>query len=80
MQGTKFDCTMKSEKGSREDDTPEVTQVYGAIVLARVKEKADARMRVVCRGTRHMKKNGKRGTFVCVIGFRPMVFEPAQPG
>ena len=32
------------------------------------------------RNTQHTQKNGERGSFVCVIGFRPMVFEPAPPG
>ena len=48
--------------------------------LARVKEKAGARVCVVCRGyTTHEEERGN-STFVCVIGFRPVVFEPAPPG
>ena len=66
MQGTKFGCTMKSENGSRKDATPVYTKSYGAIVLARVKEKADARMRVVCRGyATHEEERGKWNFCVC---------------
>ena len=80
MQGSKLQCTMIPRKGIRKDATPVYTKSYGAIVLARVKGKADAGMCVVCRGyATHEEERGK-GTFVCVIGFRPMVFEPAPPG
>ena len=66
MQGTKFDYTMKSEKGSRKDATPVVTQVCGAIVIARVKEKADARMCVVCRGYKtYVEERGKENFCMC---------------
>ena len=50
MQSTEFSCTMNSERGNRKDATAEVYEVYGAIVVAGVKEKADARICVVCRG------------------------------
>ena len=49
MQGTKFDCNMKSEKGSRKDATLVYTKIYGAIVLARVNGKTGTGMCVVCR-------------------------------
>ena len=66
MQGTKFDCTMKSEKESRKDVTPVYTKSYGAIVLARVKEKADAGMCVVCRGyATHEEERGKENFCMC---------------
>ena len=66
MQGTKFGCTMKSEKGSRKDATPVYTKSYVAIVLARVKEKADARMCVVCRGYKtHEEERGKENFCMC---------------
>ena len=49
MQSTEFSFTMKSERGIRKDANTRVYEWYGAIVLARVKEKADARMCVVCQ-------------------------------
>ena len=48
MQSTEFCCTMKSERGIRKDANTSVPRVYGAIVIAGVKEKADARMCMVC--------------------------------
>ena len=66
MQGSKLPCTMKSEKGSRKDATPGVTQVYGAIVIAGVKGKADARMCVVCWGyTTHVERGKKEKFCMC---------------
>ena len=50
MQGSKVQCTMIPRKGIRKDATLVVTQVYGAIVIARVKEKEGACMCVVCWG------------------------------
>ena len=65
MQGTKFDCTMKSENGSLKDATPVYTK-SGAIVLARVKEKADARMCVVCLGyATHEEELGNENFCMC---------------
>ena len=63
MLGTKFCCTMNSERGNRKDANTSVQQVYGAIVIAVEKKKAGARMCVVCRGNRNTKKNGKKGNF-----------------
>ena len=69
-----------SEKGVIEKtQTQECQEWYGAIVLARVKEKVDARMCVVCLGYMAHEEELEKGTFVCVIGFLPMVFEPAPP-
>ena len=66
MQSTGFGCTMKSERGIRKDANTEVYDHYGAIVLARVKEKAGARMYVVCRGyATHVKERGKGEFSVC---------------
>ena len=57
---------MKSEKGSRKDATPVYTKRYGAIVIARVKEKADAGMCVVCRWyATHKEERGKENFCVC---------------
>ena len=49
MQGSKLQCTMIPRKGIRKDATPVYEERYVAIVLARVEEKADAGMCVVCR-------------------------------
>ena len=57
---------MKSEKGSRKDATPVYTKSYGAIVLAKVKEKAGARMCVVCRWYKtHEEERGKGNFCMC---------------
>ena len=57
---------MNSEKGSRKDATPVYTNSYGATVLARVKEKADALMCVVCRGYKtHEGEQGKWDFCMC---------------
>ena len=80
MQTAEFCCTMKSERGIRKDANTEVYEWCRAIVIAGVKVKADARMCVVCRGYKTHEEELENGTFVCVIGFRPMGFEPAPPG
>ena len=76
MQGTEFCCTMKSERGNRKDATPVYEQSYGAIVLARVKEKADARMCVVCRGNKAHEEELEKVDFCALDRFRPMGHEP----
>ena len=66
MQGSKLQCTMIPRKGIRKDATPVYTKSYGAIVLARVKEKAGARMSVVCRGyATHEEERGKENFCMC---------------
>ena len=63
MQGSKLQCTMIPRNGIRKDATPVYTKSYGAIVLARVKEKAGACMCVVCWGyTTHVER-GKTEKF-----------------
>ena len=56
------------------------TQVYGAIVMQSRKIKRAHVCVWYFGGTKHTKKNGKRGAFVHSIGFRPMMREPAPPG
>ena len=79
MPGSKFYCTMILRKGNRKDATHVYTKSYGAIVLARVKGKADAGMCVVCRGyATHEEKRGNMNFCMC-DRFSQMVFEPAPP-
>ena len=57
---------MKSERGIRKDANTRVYDRYGAIVSATVKEKADARMCVVCRGyATHEEERGKENFCMC---------------
>ena len=59
MQGTKFGCTMKSEKGSRKDANTEASDR----VLGNRDSKSGKRMHVCVwcvGGTQHTQKNGKR--------------------
>ena len=57
---------MIPRKGIRKDATQVVTQVYGAIVIARVKEKAGACMCVVCWGyTTHVERGKKEKFCMC---------------
>ena len=57
---------MNSERGIRKDAPLEVYRRYRAIVLARVKGKADARMCVVCRGYKtHEEERGKGNFCMC---------------
>ena len=66
MPGSKFYCTMIPRKGNRKDATREVYDRYGAIVIARVKWKADARMCVLCRGYKtHEEERGKENCCTC---------------
>ena len=56
MRGTEFCCTMKSERENRKD----------AIVIAGVKEKADALRCVVCLGYKtHEEERGKENCCTC---------------
>ena len=80
MQGSKLQCTMIPRKGIRKDATPVYIKRYGAIVLARVKEKADAGMCVVYRGYATHEEEREKGNFCMCDRFRPMVFEPAPSG
>ena len=64
MQSTKFCCTMKSESGIRKDANTRVYEgCFGAIVVAGEKEKADARMCVVCRGYKTHEEKREKGNF-----------------
>ena len=63
MQGSKVKCTMIPRKGNRKDATREVYDQYGAIVIARVKWKAYARMCVVCRGYKTHEEEREKGNF-----------------
>ena len=66
MPGPEFYCTMIPRKGNRKDATQVVTQVYVAIVIARVKEKAGTGMCVVSRGyATHEEERGKGNFCVC---------------
>ena len=66
MRGSKLQCTMIPRKGIRKDATPVYEERCGAIVLARVKEKADARMCVVCRWyATHKKERGTENFCMC---------------
>ena len=57
---------MNSERGNRKDANTSVRSWYGAIVIAGVKEKADARMCVVCRGYKtHEEERGKENFCTC---------------
>ena len=79
MQGSKVQCPLIPRKGNRKDATrKQVIRVRGNRDSKRGK-----RMHVCVwcvGGTQHTQKNGERRSFVCVIGFRPMVFEPAPSG
>ena len=63
MQGTEFCCTMNSERGNLKDANTSVRNVYGAIEIAGVKVKADARMCVVCRGYKTHEEEREKGNF-----------------
>ena len=66
MQSTEFCCTMNSESGNRKVANTRVYEVYGAIVIAGEKEKAEARMCVVCRGYKtHDEELGKENFCTC---------------
>ena len=57
---------MIPRKGIRKDATPVYEERYVAIVLARVEEKADAGMCVVCRGyATHEDERGKENFCMC---------------
>ena len=80
MQGSKLQSTMIPRKWIRKDATPEVYRRYMAIAIARVKEKANARMCVVCRGyATHEKERGRENFCMC-DRFSADGFEPAPPG
>ena len=65
MRGSKLQCTMIPRNGIRKDATPVYTKRYGAIVSARVKEKAGTCMYVVCRGYATHEEERRKGNF-CV--------------
>ena len=54
---------MIPKKGIRKDATPVYTKSYGPIVLASVKERAGARMCVVCRGYKTHEEEREKGNF-----------------
>ena len=54
---------MNSERGIRKDANTRVYEVYGAIVIAGEKWKADARMCVVCRGYKTHEEEREKGNF-----------------
>ena len=54
---------MNSERGNRKDATQVYAIGYGAIVIAREKEKAGARMCVVCRGYATHVEEREKGNF-----------------
>ena len=63
MLGTEFCFTMNSESGNRKDANTSVPRADGAIVIAGVKGKADARMCVVCRGYKTHEEERVKGNF-----------------
>ena len=63
MESTGFGVTINSERGIRKDATQKVYDGYGAIVIARVKEKADACICVVCRGYKTHEEEREKWNF-----------------